>query len=99
MTNNQLHTTSTAAAPERDAYFTSPSTGRTYWIDERGVAIPELPYGDDYQEGPTCSLCDALGHGYPGAGPCPLEQRGYDDAREDEAREAAMGVLPWGVLS
>ena len=27
-------------------------------------------------EGPTCSLCDAPGHGYPGGGPCPLEERG-----------------------
>lgn len=24
-------------------------------------------------EGPTCSICDGLGHGYPGAGPCPIE--------------------------
>jgi hypothetical protein len=28
---------------------------------------------DDYYEGPCCSLCDGLGHGYPGGGPCPLE--------------------------
>lgn len=27
-----------------------------------------------YKEGPTCSICDALGHGYPGGGPCPLEE-------------------------
>lgn len=25
-------------------------------------------------EGPTCSICDGLGHGYPGGGPCPLEE-------------------------
>jgi hypothetical protein len=37
-------------------------------------------------EGPTCSLCDALGHGYPGGGPCPLEERGWMDAMEEEAR-------------
>lgn len=24
-----------------------------------------------------CSICDGLGHGYPGGGPCPLEDRGY----------------------
>lgn len=24
-------------------------------------------------EGPTCPICDGLGHGYPGAGPCPIE--------------------------
>jgi hypothetical protein len=32
--------------------------------------------GDEFYEGPTCSLCDGLGHGYPGGGPCPLEERG-----------------------
>lgn len=33
---------------------------------------------DDEQqpEGPTCSICDGLGHGYPGGPPCPLEERG-----------------------
>ena len=30
-------------------------------------------------EGPTCNICDALGHGYPGGGPCPLEERGTYD--------------------
>lgn len=34
-------------------------------------------------EPPTCSLCDAVGHGYPGGGPCPLEDRGaWDDDRD-----------------
>jgi hypothetical protein len=28
-----------------------------------------------------CSICDGLGHGYPGAGPCPLEERGSQDPR------------------
>jgi hypothetical protein len=36
---------------------------------------------DDYagqgEEGPTCSICDGLGHGYPGGPPCPLEQTDY----------------------
>lgn len=27
-------------------------------------------------EGPTCSICDSLGHGYPGGPPCPLEDDG-----------------------
>lgn len=35
----------------------------------------EEPY--EY-EGPTCSICDGLGHGYPGGPPCPLEQRGEE---------------------
>jgi len=32
-----------------------------------------------FDDGPTCSICDGLGHGYPGGGPCPLEDRGYWD--------------------
>ena len=39
-------------------------------------------YGPEI-EGPTCSLCDAVGHGYPGGGPCPLEERGYWEAERD----------------
>lgn len=27
--------------------------------------------------GPTCNICDALGHGYPGGGLCPLEVTDY----------------------
>lgn len=38
----------------------------------------------------TCTLCDGLGHGYPGAGPCPLEEQGYWDARGDEMREVGL---------
>lgn len=34
-----------------------------------------------------CSLCDGEGHGQPGYGPCPLEERGYWEARADEDRE------------
>lgn len=37
----------------------------------------------DY-EGPSCSICDGLGHGYPGGRPCPLEDRGWADAMDDE---------------
>lgn len=40
----------------------------------------EFLYGPP--EPPTCSICDAFGHGYPGAGPCPLEETGEDDPRE-----------------
>jgi hypothetical protein len=35
-------------------------------------------------EPPACSICDGIGHGYPGAGPCPLEETGEDDPRERE---------------
>lgn len=45
------------------------------------AAAKDEQYG--YDEGPSCSLCDALGHGYPGGPPCPLEDSGrYDDEPE-----------------
>lgn len=37
------------------------------------------PPEDYYGEGPCCSVCDGLGHGYPGGGPCPLEESGSYD--------------------
>lgn len=36
-------------------------------------------------EGPTCSICDGVGHGYPGGGPCPLEMRGNYDGEPEWA--------------
>lgn len=33
-----------------------------------------LPEEDFREPERTCSICDGLGHGYPGAGPCPLEE-------------------------
>lgn len=49
---------------------------------EEAVAefLDDLAAGPDPQ---TCSLCDGVGHGYPGAGPCPLEERGWMDAEMD----------------
>ena len=38
---------------------------------------------DEYEDERTCSICDGLGHGYPGAGPCPLEERGFGVWEED----------------
>ena len=48
---------------------------------QRGAADLVADFDDlpDGFEGPTCSICDALGHGYPGAGPCPLEVADYSD--------------------
>lgn len=37
-----------------------------------------------------CSLCDGQGHGQPGFGPCPLEDRGWMDTAEEEARLLGM---------
>jgi|SRR5215469_5142131 len=79
------------------------SSGRRIWIDERGVAHFVTPSGNvtgaqhwdeqDY-EGPTCSICDGLGHGYPGGPPCPLEEgdRWYVGSQE-EARERYLEGL------
>lgn len=61
----------------RNVYRTLAS-GTLVWIDDNGVATL---YDNDY-EGPACSICDGLGHGYPGGGPCPLEETGEDDPHE-----------------
>lgn len=36
-------------------------------------------FEDDWDEGPCCSICDGLGHGYPGGPPCPIESPDPDD--------------------
>jgi hypothetical protein len=56
-----------------------------------GTWVENFPEWED--QGPTCSLCDAVGHGYPGGGPCPLEERGWEEAEYDRRREAAMGIF------
>lgn len=65
-------------APARNTYRTLAS-GTLVWIGEDGTAT--LVYDNDL-EGPTCSICDGLGHGYPGGGPCPLEMGDDDDPYE-----------------
>jgi hypothetical protein len=67
------------------------ASGSMAWLDDEGkVTHIEKGYGWG-EEGPTCTLCDGLGHGYPGAGPCPLEMRGWEDAEQDRIREAHYG--------
>lgn len=42
-------------------------------------------------DAPCCWICDGVGHGYPGAGPCPLEDSeivGWE-TEQDEARARA----------
>lgn len=46
-------------------------TGVALYDAERDVL------GVDF-EGPTCSICDGVGHGYVGGAPCPLEMRGEE---------------------
>lgn len=50
--------------------------GRVFFIGSAEGA-DEAQFGPD--EGPSCSICDALGHGYVGGGPCPLEDVDYSD--------------------
>jgi hypothetical protein len=51
-------------ASERDRYDS---------LDERA------PQACSEDESPCCSICDGLGHGYPGGPPCPLEMGGRCD--------------------
>lgn len=66
------------------------------WASEFGTTTDLFTTeAEGYDEGPSCSICDGLGHGYPGGPPCPLEvneqQRWETD--EDE-RRAAMFAEP-----
>jgi hypothetical protein len=38
-----------------------------------------IAFHPDTYEGRFCSICDGLGHGYPGGPPCPLEIADYSD--------------------
>lgn len=49
--------------------------GREYIVDSSNLVVARRRPEWDYQEGPTCSICDGLGHGYPGGMPCPIEDR------------------------
>lgn len=43
--------------------------------EESAYEICDDCYADMWDERPTCTICDGYGHGYPGAGPCPLEDQ------------------------
>jgi hypothetical protein len=54
--------------------------------DTREGALQGLLEAPADEEPRCCSICDAPGHGYPGGGPCPLEDRGEPiDEREAAA--------------
>lgn len=57
--------------------FRTLASGATAEVDPTGRVIYISRDEDQELEGPTCSICDALGHGYPGGGPCPLEDVDY----------------------
>jgi len=45
---------------------------------------------DEHDDEPRrCSICDGIGHGYPGAGPCPTEETMSQADRDQEDREYA----------
>lgn len=52
------------------------ASGTRVVLDEKGRPVLRVgrPVG-------FCSICDGLGHGYPGGAPCPLEDRGYWEER------------------
>lgn len=83
--------TTTAPALEwilEDPHFRVLASGNIALLDEGKVVwtgpIEDAEYAaycHDEQKNyvPTCSLCDAPGHGYPGGGPCHLEDVDYSD--------------------
>lgn len=78
----------------RDEYRAYQALSETPTLAEvEGVFTTEPTYEDHlgYLDSQTvyCSMCDGIGHGQPGHGPCPLEERGYSG--EDDARDRAFG--------
>ena len=56
--------------------------GRVLTVVDPDTAESLVAQEDGYAwgtEGRTCSICDGVGHGYPGGGPCPLEDYDYSD--------------------
>jgi hypothetical protein len=53
-------------------------------------AVDEIAYALAEADTVYCSLCDGIGHGQPGHGPCPLENRGWMDTAADEDRHRAF---------
>lgn len=48
-------------------------------------------YADTLEAAQSCSICDGLGHGYPGGRPCPLEENEQQWVEADaEERMAAL---------
>jgi hypothetical protein len=102
MVYTESMTTTAYATPAYEVISTNPVTGATATFaftsyDAAGRALCRLLIagqdawlddGQDY-EGPTCSLCDALGHGYPGGPPCPLEDRGRCECGGQQASDGS----------
>ena len=73
---------------------TFPTADAAYdWIASHDLLVIDAPddvmgivYGMQEADTVYCSICDGIGHGQPGYGPCPLEDRGWMDTFEEEAR-------------
>lgn len=66
-------------------------------LDEFCQRLDQEHYDEQEAGMVYCSICDGVGHGQPGYGPCPLEERGWAEALMDEEMEARMGVIPFDV--
>jgi hypothetical protein len=71
-------------------HYTAPHRHDT--ADEARECEYAAAWEDAHADVPTCSICDGIGHGYPGAGPCPLEcdPIAWMETEADEERAAAM---------
>lgn len=61
-----------------------PELAGSYFADKYGWLCEKCDRElyDQFDEPPCCSLCDGVGHGYPGGGPCWLENYEYNDGTD-----------------
>lgn len=99
--NRMCDTVNFAELPARIRYVVNGCVSHTDGTSNEDAAercLAELQ-SDEGEYVPTCRLCDAVGHGYPGGGPCPLEMTAEPlDPREEEADrlyEEEMEAANW----
>ena len=76
-----------ATFPTADAAFDW-IKAHTHIVIAASDEVQYLAYAEAEAGTIYCSICDGIGHGQPGYGPCPLEDRGWMDTFEEEARAA-----------
>lgn len=92
---NKIHDTDTAEIHHHDTVsevrlcfaLTFQDGNKLFSVEESD----ELDY-ENFLAERTCSICDGLGHGYPGGGPCPLEVSPVVWMEEEEDRLRALGM-------
>ena len=69
---------------------------RCFGLEHGLYSLEEQASIEAQDEPQTCSICDGIGHGYPGAGPCPTEinevQYWETDAEERMAAQADFAM-------